>query len=398
MLKKYWRHFSKTKSTQQITAIIVVLIVAGLGTYLLVGSHAASPYISATADSGTLTSGATQQTCSGSNNGSCVIFGSSTTTTPPSTGQKNCLQLQSGSSIYPIYADLDTCGYPSPDTAGVPSGTSLTTISSSNAPANTSWNASSGELSISGPTTINDLYIPGTIYISNFACPSGTCITIENSKIEAAPSGGLSTFDFQGENNVLIKYSQVSGIYSGSTCTTLGSYDMSDFGTGDVFDHDIFSCAIEPINGSHFTLTNSYVLVDGTTVPSDHVEDVFVPGGTGATIKDDTLLNPQTMANGSVAGIFGGTNVGGPMTGLSIEDNLFGDWGNNGAITIGCSPENGGSGNDINTVVTGNRLSSIYNPSGFAAGNTDGGSGITWSGNYMDNNPSTVVNEPVGGC
>lgn len=397
MLKQYLSN--KNKTIKQVTVAVVVLLVAGVGTILLLGSHAANPYASVTADSGTLNGNAVSQPCNGAtgSNSDCVVFGGSS----GSSGQSNCLQLQNGSSLYPVYSDLDACGYPSPDTAGVPAGTTLTTVTNTAtgfyAP-NTVWTGS--ELAITGPTTINDLNIPGTIYfvVSDFSNPANADVTIENSKVQAAPAS-TAVIDFQEAGNVTIKNTQVSGVYSNATtCSSLAAFDVSDFGTNDVLDHDSLTCAVEPVNGSNFTLTNSYVLVDGTTVPSDHVEDVFVPGGTGATIKDDTLLNPQNMTNGTVAGIFGGTNVGGPMTGLKIENNLIGDWGNNGAITIGCSPENGGSGNDVNTIVTGNRLSDIYNPSGFAPGNTDGGSGITWSGNYMDSNPADTVNEPVGGC
>jgi hypothetical protein len=75
MLKQYFSN--QTKRTKQITSVLVVLLVAGIGTYLLIGSHAATPYASTTADSGTLASGATKQTCSGSSDGSCAVFGSS---------------------------------------------------------------------------------------------------------------------------------------------------------------------------------------------------------------------------------------------------------------------------------------------------------------------------------
>src|ERR1039458_6895390 len=78
MLKQYL--FNQTKRTKQITAVLAVLIVAAVGTYLLVGSHAATPYASITADKGTLAGGATRQTCSGSSDGNCVVFGGTTTT------------------------------------------------------------------------------------------------------------------------------------------------------------------------------------------------------------------------------------------------------------------------------------------------------------------------------
>jgi hypothetical protein len=76
MLKQHFR--IKAKKLQQVIALIVVILVAGIGTYLLTGSHAATPYSSVTADSGTLNNGATQQSCSGASDGSCVLFGSGT--------------------------------------------------------------------------------------------------------------------------------------------------------------------------------------------------------------------------------------------------------------------------------------------------------------------------------
>src|SRR5665213_117096 len=78
MLEQYFSN--PTKRTKQITSVLVVLIVAIVGTYLLVGSHAATPYASITADKGALAGGATKQSCSGASDGSCVMFGSTSTT------------------------------------------------------------------------------------------------------------------------------------------------------------------------------------------------------------------------------------------------------------------------------------------------------------------------------
>jgi hypothetical protein len=77
MLKQYFSN--QTKRTKQITSVLVVLIVAGIGTYLLLGSHAATPYTSITANKGILSGGATTKTCSGASDGNCVVFGSAKT-------------------------------------------------------------------------------------------------------------------------------------------------------------------------------------------------------------------------------------------------------------------------------------------------------------------------------
>ncbi|MGA8722968.1 MAG: hypothetical protein WB557_33510, partial [Solirubrobacteraceae bacterium] len=60
-----------------------------------------------------------------------------------------------------------------------------------------------------------------------------------------------------------------------------------------------------------------------------------------------------------------------------------------------------GHGPNVNIVVQNNRFSNVYNVNppggGFSPGSTDGQSGTTWSGNYMDNTLSTVA-QPVRGC
>jgi hypothetical protein len=74
MLKQHF--FNRSKRFQQITATLVVLTVAVVGTLLLLGGHAASPYASISADKGSLTGAATIQTASSASDGKYVQFGS----------------------------------------------------------------------------------------------------------------------------------------------------------------------------------------------------------------------------------------------------------------------------------------------------------------------------------
>jgi hypothetical protein len=72
-------------------------------------------------------------------------------------------------------------------------------------------------------------------------------------------------------------------------------------------------------------------------------------------------------------------------------------------VAIGCFASgvpNDGYGYDQNVVVMTNRMSNAYDAAGtvFLAGNTDGGSGTMWSGNYMDGNPSEAVRQPIAPC
>jgi hypothetical protein len=73
MLHKQFHN--RSQRFQQLTALMVVFVVAAIGTYILTSSHAASPYASTTASNGTLSGSAISQSCSGASDSSCVMFG-----------------------------------------------------------------------------------------------------------------------------------------------------------------------------------------------------------------------------------------------------------------------------------------------------------------------------------
>jgi hypothetical protein len=64
------------KFTKKPTMLIIVILIAALGSYLVINSYAETPFSSVLADSGKLTSPATKETCSGTYDGDCVTFGS----------------------------------------------------------------------------------------------------------------------------------------------------------------------------------------------------------------------------------------------------------------------------------------------------------------------------------
>ncbi len=70
------RYFSQIKNFRQLSLLVVMLIVASVGTYILASSRAATPYASVNAGSGTVAGGASVKTCSGSaaSNGKCALF------------------------------------------------------------------------------------------------------------------------------------------------------------------------------------------------------------------------------------------------------------------------------------------------------------------------------------
>jgi hypothetical protein len=80
--------FSKKLSKEKLIktklrAILFVFIFVSIGSYLILGSHAATPYASINADSGSLSGGATVQTDATASDGKSVVFGSAVAGTIP---------------------------------------------------------------------------------------------------------------------------------------------------------------------------------------------------------------------------------------------------------------------------------------------------------------------------
>lgn len=75
MLKKMATAYRKNKQLRTLSALSAMLVVAIVGTYLLTGSHAASPFASLNADQGTLGCGASSGSDSTASDGQKVTFG-----------------------------------------------------------------------------------------------------------------------------------------------------------------------------------------------------------------------------------------------------------------------------------------------------------------------------------
>ena len=195
---------------------------------------------------------------------------------------------------YPDYAALDACGYPSPNTAGVPAVTVLKTITSANAPANTTW--SNSKLSVDGAATITGYYIPGYVIIN-----TNSPVVFTNSHIRCSGCGGgaiIGGSNGAGFNpNLTINYSTVGGGYDANgNCTQPSETDIRFF-AGDIkMDHDKFDCSLESVNNNGggnvtYTLTNSYVIADGYS-PGAHMEALYLGGGIDVEVEHNTLLAP----------------------------------------------------------------------------------------------------------
>jgi hypothetical protein len=107
------RDFQRRINRQRVLSVTAMVLVAGLGTYLLVASHAASPFGSSEAESGTLGGGATTITDNSASNDSAVKFGTGSTMT----GGGNCPGLPNGTAAF-----CDMFNNPTVNSAGSRSG------------------------------------------------------------------------------------------------------------------------------------------------------------------------------------------------------------------------------------------------------------------------------------
>ncbi len=285
--------------------------------------------------------------------------------TAPSGTPKNCVGGAPGSKTV-SFAALDACGYPSPNTTGVPAGTTLTSVSSVNCT----------------NKTINAVVTTGSVTI-------GSNCTITNSRL----MGGQITVG-NTVTGVQLLHDEISGPYTGTptnpTCTYTSTSGTSSnvlwtgAASGVLLQYDYLHCAAEPFNGNG-VVKDSYLIADECWGPcgsssTTHNEGVYIAGGGsgGSVLDHNTILNPWPQT----AGIFGDDHAWGPIKNLTINNNLVAAGGDNGAIATGAA----GDGN-VNVNITNNRLSYVYNTS-MAAGNS---TAANWSGNFRDDTLATVA-------
>lgn len=265
----------------------------------------------------------------------------------------------------PNYASLDACGYPSPNTSGVPAGTTLTPIGQAKLPAGASW--SSGELDITGNNvTISGLDINGNVHIT------GVGDSIINSYIHG--SGDPEVLIYDGASNTVMQHDEVT-----APSSTIG--------------------AINNASGNPFTLSGSYLhnnctgtlgvgtfhdnyMITDANVSSCHVEDGYVPGGTTAPTdyEHNTLLNPV----GQTASIFLDNHAWGPNHNVTINNNLMGG---GGYVTYGDTSGDGST----NINITNNRFTRLYYPDGgYYGAEQQNNAATTFSGNIWDDTLAAV--------
>ena len=179
----------------------------------------------------------------------------------------------------PNYASMDACGFPSPDTTGVPSGTTLTPYT--------------GPSNITTPgTTIEDAEITSPLTIS------ANNVTIEDSDIDVANQsvGGIRIGS--GVTGALVESDTIHGTdatQAGNLQFGVLNTNYSDGANAVTVDHVDFYDGQRILHGPG-TLQNSFCL-DNVAVSGAHYECVYEGGGS-MTIDHNTLLTSfsQTAA------------------------------------------------------------------------------------------------------
>lgn len=393
MFKKYFA--SKTKNPQKITVVVVVILVAGIGTSLILSSHAASPYVSVTADTGTPTGAATiVQNCNGSTDGSCVTFGQ-----PASSGG-------SGTQSTDCFASPGACGYPDPNYNNNTGSTSVGATS----PCSSLTSESNGYDANTSGETVQNMNITGTLTIS------ASHVTVNNVCVTNSGNSGAFAVNIESSGtNLLLEHST----FAGSASSGIGVLDTGVANNSNVA--DVTAEAIYIYNAAEDwhgmgTVNDSYMQAGatfGSGVNESHNEDVYI-SDTSWSGNHNTLLN----STGQTAVLFG-DNDGGSKdipadNQWAVKNSLMagGGWmmyldaqNGNDPLPVGSSTmdiENnrlarclGPQDFDGNgtTCTTGTDKYGYFPLGGYYGGPTDdycGDSGQIWSNNVWDDNNQTV--------
>ena len=265
----------------------------------------------------------------------------------------------------PNYASLDACGFPSPDTTGVPAGTTLTPYTGPS-------NITTAGTTITGA----EITSPLTISANN--------VTIEDSDIDVANQSAGAIRIGSGTTGALVEYDSIHGTSAtsaGNLQAAVYNTNYSDDANAVTVDHVDFYDGQRILHGPG-TLTNSFCL-DNVAVSGAHYECIYEGGGS-VTINHNTLLT----AFGQTAAIFVSTDFA-ALDNVSITDNLLAG----GGYVIYGDATNEHNYGITSEAVTGNRFSRIYYADSGQYGPEDGEympSNATWSGNVWDDTGQPV--------
>jgi hypothetical protein len=271
------------------------------------------------------------------------------------------------------------CSYVDATNTGVPSGTTLTTVSAKVA-SGPGWKyiPANGEVLVStNGTVLSGLYIPYELVID------ASNVTVNNVQVVAGGNFGVA---LENTTNVTIENSTISGV--NATALRVGSAidDVYGDSTGTVIKNDNISLFKTGIQISTGLIEGSYIHNPGY-IAGDHTNGIYVNGGTAPlTIENNTIFNSssETDAINLDAGA-----AGSPVANKTVENNFLAG----GTYTIygGDGPNNPTS----NIVIENNRFGQLYYPTsgqfGPAAYYATTGTGNVWSGNFWDTTGQAIA-------
>ena len=319
-------------------------------------SSSSSSTTSSTTTTPTSTSTTTTPTSTTSSTTTTPSSSSTTTTSSTTTsGGSNCAGTPGSAS--PNYASMDACGFPSPDTTGVPAGTTLTP---------------SGSITASTPgQVISDLQINGSIDVT------ASNVVIKDDDIASNSQTGAIRIE-SGVTGVQVEYDTIhgtDGTGSGNLQAAVYNTNYSDAANAVTIDHVDFYNGQRIMHGPG-TLTNSFCL-DNVAVSGAHYECVYEGGG-GVVINHNTLLTAFTQT----AAVFVSTDFA-ALTDVQITNNLLAG----GGYVIYGDATNEHNYGIQSEEITGNYFSALYYPDSGYYGPDDGEylpSVAVWSDNVND--------------
>jgi hypothetical protein len=259
----------------------------------------------------------------------------------------------------------------------VPAGTKLLKVPSQ-VSSGTGWHYDSrGWITVDGNgAVLSGLYIPFSLNIT------ASDVTIKNVQVI---SGGLSAFGIalRHSANVTIEDSTISGIDAGNNRLLVGVKDVYGDATGATILRNNISLAENGVQLSAGLVKDNYIHDPGF-IAGDHTNGIMSNGGTvQLTITHNTVLINRSQTD--AVALF---EDFGAQANRIISNNLLAG----GGYTI-----YGGQTSTqptYNIVITGNRVSTVYYPTGGAFGPAayfnPAGTGNTWSGNTWDNSGQTI--------
>lgn len=362
MIKQLHSRLQNAHLDGLIMPVLVVVVVAGIGTYLLLSSHAATPYVSVTADSGTPTGAASvTQNCNGTTDNHCVTFGQAAGT-------------GGGTQTTDCFNSPGACGYPDPNYNNNTGATSVgaTSACSSLTPEPDGYDADTNGQTVQNMNITGGLAISASNVTVNNVCVTNTGSTPDYN------DGVFAVTITSSASNVTLEHST----FAGTSATGLGVLDTGVANNSN--DSGITANAIYIYNAAEAwhgtgTVNNSYMQAGATyTIPKgadgcdtsggcgSHNEDVYI-SDTSWSGNHDTLLNSTEQT-----AVLFGDNDGGqkdePADNQWILTNSLiagGGWlmyldANNGSMPIGTSTMD----------ITGNRIARCLGPQDFDGNGT----------------------------